>query len=164
MSRRSIAQALLEKEANAAKMSTTPPKKKQKVASVVEDPPSVGAKKDVEASRNATPPPLPFFTINPYIPMEDRLVTLEDIALGDGGVDFSLANSMTLPRVRESLNEIDTPVLGLLSFQFLIVVSILFYFLFVQVFCPFLTNLCHSFAICLMFCQVPYLADQRLEE
>lgn len=64
------------------------------------------------------------FTFHPYIPIEDRLVTVEDTTLGDGGVAFALAHSVILPRDMESLEGIETPTLGILSFQCLVVVII----------------------------------------
>lgn len=63
------------------------------------------------------------FTPQPYIPMENRLVAVEDTTLGDGGVTFALAHSLTLPRDRESLEGIETPTLGTIRFNCLIAVS-----------------------------------------
>lgn len=51
------------------------------------------------------------------------MVTIEDTAIGDGGLAFALANSLTLSRDRESLEGIDTPTFGILSFQCLIAVN-----------------------------------------
>ena len=59
--------------------------------------------------------------------MENRLVTIEDTALGDRGVAFALAHNLTFPRDRINLEAVGALELGIISFQYLIVVSILFY-------------------------------------
>lgn len=70
---------------------------------------------------------VPLFSPKPYIPMENKLVTIKDTAVRDVGVDFALAHSLTLPRDRKNLEGIKTPELGIISFQCLITVNILFF-------------------------------------
>ena len=92
------------------------------------DPSPLAVIHEIGGSSEVADLPVPLFSPQPYIPMENKLVTVEDTALGDSGVVFALAHSVTLPRDRESLESIRTPELGIISFQCLIAVSLLLSF------------------------------------
>lgn len=91
--------------------------------------------------------PVPLFTPQPYIPTEDRLVTVGDSALNDNGVAFALAHILTFPKNKRNMEAVGTSDLGAISFQRLIAVSFSLPFcLHTIFFCSvvFLTNLCCS--------------------
>lgn len=67
--------------------------------------------------------PIPLFSPQPYIPQDNRLVTIEDSTLADNHVAFVLATNITLPADQKKLKDIKTVVLESMSFQCIIVVS-----------------------------------------
>lgn len=130
-------------------------------------PPPV-AVQEAEGSSQVANLPIPLFTPQTYILIEDRLVTVEKTALGDSGVAFALAHSLTLPNDRRHLEDVETLDLGAISFQCLITISFsvpfcLHIIFFSFVIFPLLIYIIFL-AICSALCRALYLANQGLKQ